>query len=129
MKEMVLSELKRAFNPELLNRIDEVVVFHPLDRNHLTRIVDLMILCIQEQLAEKGLVLYVAEEAKEFLISEGYDPIYGARPLRRAIERHLEDPLAEEMLKGNFSEGGTVLVKLGPEALRFELSHALESKK
>jgi ATP-dependent Clp protease ATP-binding subunit ClpC len=129
MKETVLSELKRTFNPELLNRIDEVIVFHPLDREHLTRIVDLMISRIQEQLEEKSLSLYLEDDAKGFLIREGYDPTYGARPLRRAIERHIEDPLAEEVLKGKFAEGGTILVKLGQGTLRFELSHALETKK
>ncbi|HEX9920421.1 MAG TPA: ATP-dependent Clp protease ATP-binding subunit ClpC, partial [Candidatus Methylomirabilis sp.] len=129
MKETVLSELKRTFNPELLNRIDEVIVFHPLDREHLTRIVDLMISRIQEQLEEKSLSLYLEDDAKGFLIQEGYDPTYGARPLRRAIERYIEDPLAEEVLKGKFAEGGTILVKLGQGTLRFELSHALETKK
>jgi ATP-dependent Clp protease ATP-binding subunit ClpC len=129
MKETVLSELKRTFNPELLNRIDEVIVFHPLDREHLTKIVDLMISRIQEQLEEKSLSLYLEDDAKGFLIREGYDPTYGARPLRRAIERHIEDPLAEEVLKGKFAEGGTILVKLGQGTLRFELSHALETKK
>jgi ATP-dependent Clp protease ATP-binding subunit ClpC len=129
MKETVLSELKRTFNPELLNRIDEVIVFHPLDREHLTRIVDLMISRIQEQLEEKSLSLYLEDDAKDFLIREGYDPTYGARPLRRAIERYIEDPLAEEVLKGKFAEGGTILVKLGQGTLRFELSHALKTKK
>jgi ATP-dependent Clp protease ATP-binding subunit ClpC len=129
MKETVLSELKRTFNPELLNRIDEVIVFHPLDREHLTKIVDLMISRIQEQLEEKSLSLYLEDDAKGFLIREGYDPTYGARPLRRAIERYIEDPLAEEVLKGKFAEGGTILVKLGQGTLRFELSHALETKK
>jgi ATP-dependent Clp protease ATP-binding subunit ClpC len=129
MKETVLSELKRTFNPELLNRIDEVIVFHPLDREHLTRIVDLMISRIQEQLEEKSLSLYLEDDAKDFLIREGYDPTYGARPLRRAIERYVEDPLAEEVLKGKFAEGGTILVKLGQGTLRFELSHALKTKK
>jgi len=129
MKETVLSELKRTFNPELLNRIDEVIVFHPLDREHLTRIVDLMISRIQEQLEEKSLSLYLEDDVKGFLIREGYDPTYGARPLRRAIERYIEDPLAEEVLKGKFAEGGTILVKLGQGTLRFELSHVLETKK
>jgi ATP-dependent Clp protease ATP-binding subunit ClpC len=129
MKEMVLSELKRTFNPELLNRIDEVIVFHPLDRNHMAEIVDLMIKRIQVQLEEKNLSLLLEEDAKNFLIREGYDPTYGARPLRRAIERFIEDPLAEEVLKGRFAEGGTITVKFSSDALQFELSHALETKK
>jgi ATP-dependent Clp protease ATP-binding subunit ClpC len=129
MKEMVLSELKKAFNPELLNRIDEVIVFHPLEKGHLTQIVDLMLRRIQEQLEEKNLSLYLEEEAREFLLREGYDPTYGARPLRRAIERYIEDPLAEEVLRGKFAEGGTIVVKLGGNALQFELSHVVETKK
>ena len=126
---MVLSELKRTFNPELLNRIDEVIVFHPLDRSHMVEIVDLMINRIQVQLEQKNLSLLLEEDAKDFLIREGYDPTYGARPLRRAIQRFIEDPLAEEVLKGRFAEGGTITVKMGADALQFELSHALETKK
>jgi ATP-dependent Clp protease ATP-binding subunit ClpC len=84
---------------------------------------------IQGQLEEKNLSLYLEGEAREFLIREGYDPTYGARPLRRAIERHIEDPLAEEVLRGKFAEGGTIVVKLGRDALQFELGHALETKK
>jgi len=129
MKETVLSELKRTFNPELLNRIDEVIVFHPLDKEHLNQIVDLMLRRIQDQLEEKNLILFLGEEAREFLIREGYDPTYGARPLRRAIERYIEDPLAEEVLRGRFADGGTILVKLGGDSLQFESSHALETKK
>ncbi len=129
MKEMVLSELKRTFNPELLNRIDEVIVFHPLDRGHLAQIIDLMVRHIQDQLEEKNLSLCLEDEAREFLICKGYDPTYGARPLRRAIERYIEDPMAEKVLKGSFTEGGTISVKLGPDGLQFELSHVLETKK
>jgi ATP-dependent Clp protease ATP-binding subunit ClpC len=129
MKEMVLAELKKAFNPELLNRIDEVIVFHPLDKGHLNQIVDLILRRIQQQLEEKNLSLYLEDAAREFLIREGYDPTYGARPLRRAIERYIEDPLAEEVLRGRFSEGGTIVVKMGPDSLEFELGHALETKK
>jgi ATP-dependent Clp protease ATP-binding subunit ClpC len=95
----------------------------------MVEIVDLMIHRIQVQLEEKNLSLLLEEDAKDFLIREGYDPTYGARPLRRAIQRFIEDPLAEEVLKGRFAEGGTITVKLGTDALQFELSHALETKK
>lgn len=120
MKETVLSELKKAFNPELLNRIDEVIVFHPLSKDHLKQIVDLMLKRLQSQLEDKKLTLAVADNAKEFLIEKGFDPTYGARPLRRAIQRHVEDLLAEEMLKGNFAEGSTVRVRAGEEGLIVE---------
>ncbi|HEU5394477.1 MAG TPA: AAA family ATPase, partial [Candidatus Methylomirabilis sp.] len=120
MKETVLSELKKAFNPELLNRIDEVIVFHPLSKDHLKQIVDLMLKRLQSQLEDKKLTLAVADNAKEFLIEKGFDPTYGARPLRRAIQRHVEDLLAEEMLKGNFAEGSAVRVRAGEEGLIVE---------
>jgi ATP-dependent Clp protease ATP-binding subunit ClpC len=121
MKETVLNELKRAFNPELVNRIDEVTVFHPLTIDHMRSIVDLMLARLQAQLAEKQMRLQVDESAKEFLIQQGFDPNYGARPLRRAIQRYLEDALAEEVLRGRFSEGDTIRVAKGePADLTFE---------
>jgi len=129
MKETVLSELKKTFNPELLNRIDEIIVFHPLTRDHLKEIVDLMLSRVQAQLQEKHITLTIEEEAKEFLIDEGYDPTFGARPLRRAIQRYVEDALAEEVLKGRFSEGGTVRIKLGDGRLFFEEENLLERTK
>ncbi|MFN3476993.1 MAG: biotin/lipoyl-containing protein, partial [Candidatus Methylomirabilales bacterium] len=120
MKETVTAELKKLFNPELLNRIDEVIVFHPLNREHMRKIVDIMLSRVQEELKEKRITLQVEESAKEFLVEKGYNPNYGARPLRRAIQRYLEDPLAEEFLKGMITEGSTVRVKAGEGALLFE---------
>lgn len=118
MKETVLGELKRTFNPELLNRIDEVIVFHALNKEHLKRVVDLMIARLQTQLTEKRITLSLSEEAKDFLINKGFNPQYGARPLRRAIQRYVEDLLAEEMLRGTFSEGSGVRLKVsGTEGL------------
>jgi len=121
MKETVLNELKRAFNPEMVNRIDEVTVFHPLGMEHMRLIVGLMLARLQEQLTEKQLRLQVEDSAKEFLIQQGFDPNYGARPLRRAIQRHLEDALAEEVLRGRFAEGDSIRVWKGEGA---ELSFA-----
>ncbi len=120
MKETVLGELKRVFNPEFLNRIDEVIVFHQLSRDDLRKIVDLMLSRLQVQLGELKISLAVDEEAKEFLIGRGYDPTYGARPLRRAIQRYVEDPLAEEVLRGRFAEGGMIRVKVEGDGLAFE---------
>jgi ATP-dependent Clp protease ATP-binding subunit ClpC len=128
MKETVQHELKRAFNPELLNRIDEVIVFHSLTKDHMRKIVDLLLSQLERQLKEKQMRLAVDPEAKEFLIDQGFDPNYGARPLRRAIQRHVEDALAEEMLKGRFGEGGTVRVRRDPASgLSFEPAETVEA--
>jgi ATP-dependent Clp protease ATP-binding subunit ClpC len=128
MRETVLNELKRAFNPELLNRIDEVTVFHPLDLNHMRQIVDLMLHRLQEQLKERQMQLQVDEDAKEFLIQQGFDPNYGARPLRRAIQRHVEDALAEEVLRGRFADGAAVRIRKAEGAgLLFEGAAPVEA--
>ncbi|MFQ5655971.1 MAG: ATP-dependent Clp protease ATP-binding subunit [Candidatus Methylomirabilales bacterium] len=120
MKETVLGELKRTFNPEFMNRIDEVIVFHALAKEHMRQIVDLMLERLQAQLDEKRITLRVFDDAKEFLIDKGYDPQFGARPLRRAIQRYVEDLLAEEMLRGALAEGRTVHVKAGVDLLTAE---------
>ena len=129
MKETVLGELKRVFNPELLNRLDEVIVFHQLSKDDLRKIVDLMLDRLHLQLGERKISLAVDQDAKDFLIDRGYDPTFGARPLRRAIQRYVEDPLAEEVLKGRFPEGGTLRIKLEGDALTFEEVSLLEAPK
>ena len=129
MKETVLGELKRVFNPELLNRLDEVIVFHQLSKDDLRKIVDLMLDRLQQQLSERKISLAVDQDAKDFLIDRGYDPTFGARPLRRAIQRYVEDPLAEEVLKGRFPEGGTLKITLEGDALTFEEVSLLEAPK
>jgi len=129
MKETVLGELKRVFNPELLNRLDEVIVFHQLSKDDLRKIVDLMLDRLQHQLSERKISLAVDQNAKDFLIDRGYDPTFGARPLRRAIQRYVEDPLAEEVLKGRFPEGGTLRITLEGDALTFEEVSLLEAPK
>ncbi len=120
MKETVLAELKKTFNPEFMNRIDEVIVFHPLAKEHMRKIADLMLQRLQSQLDEKRITLMMSDDAKEFLIDKGYDPQFGARPLRRAIQRYVEDLLAEEMLRGGLTEGSTVRVKAGVDVLTAE---------
>ena len=120
MKETVLAELKKTFNPEFMNRIDEVIVFHPLAKEHMRKIADLMLQRLQVQLDEKRITLMMSDDAKEFLIDKGYDPQFGARPLRRAIQRYVEDLLAEEMLRGGLTEGSTVRVKAGVDVLTAE---------
>jgi ATP-dependent Clp protease ATP-binding subunit ClpC len=101
----VMEEVKRTFNPEFINRIDEIVIFHTLTREHIRRIVDLQVGLLNVQLAEKGFALRLSPEATEWLIEKGFDPAYGARHLRRAIQTHIEDPLAMELLRRDF--GGT----------------------
>jgi ATP-dependent Clp protease ATP-binding subunit ClpC len=108
MRNRVLDELKRAFRPEFLNRVDDTIVFHSLKREEIHQIVDLMLSQVNKQLASQGLSLSVGEDVKELLASEGYDPNYGARPLRRAVQRLIEDPLSEQVLLGRFSEGDRI---------------------
>ena len=120
IKDKVLEESKRIFKPEFLNRINELIVFRPLKKDDLLKIVDLEVAKVVKRVAERKLVLDVQTDAKLFLIENGTDEKYGARPLRRAVERHLEDPLAEFILRGDFKEGEPVLVVRGEKALEFK---------
>ena len=112
MKGRIMGELKKVFRPEFLNRIDEVIVFHKLTKEEIKSIIDLMIARVRVQVAEHSLQLDLTDEAKDLLVDKGWDPGMGARPLRRAIQRYIEDPLADEVLKaGSMPEGSTVLVE------------------
>ena len=126
-KERMLEEMRRTFRPEFLNRIDEIIVFHPLNEEHISQIVDLMMKDLRTRLAEKNMQLEFTAEAKEKLIKEGYDPEYGARPLRRAIQRLVEDPLAESLLAGEFTDGDTIEVAVKDDEIT--LSKAAEEAK
>ena len=119
MKEKVMGEVKKTFRPEFLNRLDEIIVFHELTEKQLRSIVDLMVKDLQKRLAERELGVELTGEAKSWLAKEGYDPLFGARPLRRAIERYVENPLSSKILRGEFSPGDTVVVDLGKEGLTF----------
>jgi ATP-dependent Clp protease ATP-binding subunit ClpC len=110
MREKVLAELKRSFRPEFLNRIDESIVFHPLDREHIAQIVSLMANDLRKRLKEQDIDFTLTDTAKAYLAKEGFDPTYGARPLRRAIQKHIEDRLSEELLKGNIKKGDSVVI-------------------
>lgn len=110
MKEKVLGEMKKVFRPEFLNRIDATVVFHALNKDHIRQIVDLMLNQVSTSLKEKGVSLEVTDEAKDFLGDKGYDPVFGARPLRRTIQNLVEDQLSEALLRGEFLPGDTVVV-------------------
>jgi ATP-dependent Clp protease ATP-binding subunit ClpC len=115
MVEKVQEELKRHFRPEFLNRIDDTIVFHELTLEEVKQIVDLMLVRVKEQLDSQGLDLVLTDDAKSHLATKGYDPELGARPLRRSIQRRLEDPLSEQMLLGRYSAGTTVLVGFDEE--------------
>ena len=119
MKEKILAEMKKTFRPEFINRIDEIIVFHQLTEEQLRSIVDLLVKDLQGRLADRKLNIELSDEAKSWLVKEGYDPLYGARPLRRAIERYVENPLSAKLLRGEFSQGDTVMVDLGDEGLTF----------
>jgi ATP-dependent Clp protease ATP-binding subunit ClpC len=114
LKEKIMEEVRRTFRPEFLNRIDEVVVFHPLGREHLVHIVDLMLDRLKKRMSEHGLGFEITPAAKDLIVDQGTDIEFGARPLRRAITRLIEDPLSEELLLGRFREGDTVLADVVP---------------
>jgi ATP-dependent Clp protease ATP-binding subunit ClpC len=128
MKERVLNEMKKTFRPEFINRIDEIIVFHQLTEAQLRQIVDLMVKDLQERLSDRKLTIELSDEAKSWLAKEGYDPVFGARPLRRAIERYVENPLSAKILSGELKEGDTVKVDLGKEGLTFSGRRAKTKK-
>ena len=113
--ERVRLQLREHFRPEFLNRVDEVIVFRPLDESQLRQIVGLLVNGVERRLAERGTTLEVTDAALALLVREGYDPVYGARPLRRAIQRRLENPLARRILAGEFADGATVKVDVSPD--------------
>ena len=115
MKDIVLEQMKKTFNPEFLNRIDEIVVFHALSKDDMRKIVDLMLNNVITRLKEQNVVLDVSKLAREFLLEKGYDPAFGARPLRRAIQKYLEDALASEMLSKQFSKGKVIYIELAED--------------
>ncbi len=120
MKSKINDELKNAFNPEFLNRLDDVVMFHPLKEESATFIIDIALKEVVNKLAEREIGFQLTDGAKKFLVEKGFDPMYGARPLKRAIQKYIEDPIADELLKGTFKEGSVIQVKLkGKSDLQF----------
>jgi ATP-dependent Clp protease ATP-binding subunit ClpC len=110
MKDKVMDEVKRFFRPEFLNRVDAMTVFHPLEQDHILKIVDLMLNEVRKPLLEKALTLEVTQAAKEYLAEKGFDKQFGARPLRRVIQNEIEDALSEEVLAGKFQPGDTIFI-------------------
>lgn len=119
MRDKILDETKRVFKPEFLNRLDDIIVFHTLTKPDLVRIVNLEVAKVVNRIKTKDIHLELDDSAKDFLIEKGYDPMYGARPMRRAVERYLEDPIAEELLRGTIKSGDTMVVKKEGEKLVF----------
>ncbi len=129
MQGKILEETKRVFKPEFLNRLDDIIVFHTLSKEMLTRIVDLEVAKVIARIRDKEIAITLDQAAHEFLIEKGYDPTYGARPMRRAVERYLEDPMAEEILRGSFKAGDQVDVTRDGEKLTFKVAAGKPSAK
>ena len=121
-----MDEAKKAFRPEFINRLDDVIVFRALDKDDLLVILDLELNKVLGRLEKREISLVLDEKARELLVKKGHDPEYGARPMRRSVERYLEDPLAEEILRGNLIEGEPVSVSADDEKLTFEQKPAAE---
>jgi ATP-dependent Clp protease ATP-binding subunit ClpC len=121
--------LKQTFRPEFLNRIDDIIIFQPLTEEHLKKIVDLLILEVEKRLADRNIKLELDDEAKAWLLKEGYEPAYGARPLRRAIQRYVENPLSSRILQGEIKDGNTVVVGVDGDVLSFSTKKKVKAAK
>ncbi len=119
LKERIMDETKRAFKPEFLNRLTDIVIFQQLAKTHMTKIVDIEVDKVAKRLLELGVKLVVNEAARGYLVDNGWDEKYGARPLRRAVERLLEDPLAEAILRDDYNKEEPVIVTVGEKGLVF----------
>jgi len=121
MRDQVVASLRDMFRPELLNRIDEIVVFHALTEDEIFEIVDLMMARVNDALKQRGMQLQVTDAAKRLLAGEGYDPAYGARPLRRVIQKQVENPISSAILRGEFAEGDTIEVDAEDASIKLRL--------
>jgi ATP-dependent Clp protease ATP-binding subunit ClpB len=122
MKEAVMGVVSQHFRPEFINRVDDVVVFHPLGREHIREIVDIQLSYLHKRLADREMAVVLTDAAKDKLATAGFDPVYGARPLRRAIQLQVENPLAQEILQGKFKPGDTITVGVSGDKLEFRNS-------
>ncbi|MEW6143086.1 MAG: AAA family ATPase [Chloroflexota bacterium] len=128
-KAAIEAALKRSFRPEFLNRIDDIIIFQPLGKDELRKVIDLLIKDVEKLLSDRSIKLMLTEAAKDWLLKEGYDPVYGARPLRRAIQRYVENPLSSRILSGEFKDGGSVTVDANAEGLTFNTGTPAKSRK
>ncbi|MEX2124509.1 MAG: ATP-dependent chaperone ClpB [Woeseia sp.] len=122
MKSAVMEIVSRHFRPEFINRVDDVVVFHPLGREHIRQIVDIQLGYLHQRLADRDMKIVLSDAARDKLAEAGFDPVYGARPLKRAIQQRVENPLAQEILKGKFGPGDTIEVAVAEDVLEFQLA-------
>jgi ATP-dependent Clp protease ATP-binding subunit ClpB len=120
MKSSVMEVVSQHFRPEFINRIDDVVVFHPLGREHIRKIVDIQLGYLHDRLAERDMTIVLTDKARDRLAEAGFDPVYGARPLKRAIQQQIENPLAQEILQGKFQPGDTIEVCVDKDHLEFQ---------
>lgn len=128
-KTVITKALKRTFSPEFLNRIDDVVIFNSLEKESIFKIIDIALKDVVGRLMTIGYEIKLTDDAKEFLAEKGYDPAYGARPLHRAIQKYVEDPLAEEILKANAKPGDIFMIDLDKETNQLKISHKTPKKK
>ncbi|WP_036221700.1 ATP-dependent Clp protease ATP-binding subunit [Mesoaciditoga lauensis] len=128
MKSIVMEEVKKTFRPEFLNRLDEVIVFHSLTRTDVEKIIDILMKDVKKRLQERGIKIVLNKKSKEYLISKGFDPIYGARPLKREIQKDIEDPLSEQLLANKFSAGDTIVVSVNRGKIVFRKRKAKNNK-
>lgn len=128
MKSIVMNEVKRTFRPEFLNRLDEIIVFHSLTREHIEKIIDILLSDLRKRLAERNIKLMVGKKAKELIISKGFDPIYGARPLKREIQKDIEDPLSEKLLSKKFENGDTIIATVNKGKISFRKEKRKDNK-
>jgi len=129
LRSSIESDLKKTFRPEFLNRIDDTIIFQPLTEEHLKKIVDLLILEVQKRLDERNIKLELSDEVKAWLLKKGYEPAYGARPLRRAIQRYVENPLSSRILQGEIKDGETVVVGVSGDVLSFSTKKKVKAAK
>ena len=124
MRGRILDEMKKTFNPELINRIDETIIFHALEKEHIFAIIDILIKDLVKRMTDKNIALNLNQDAREYLLEKGWDPNFGARPLKRALQKYLEDPMSEEILKGEYTVNFRVEVSRHPDEdrLKFEIT-------
>jgi ATP-dependent Clp protease ATP-binding subunit ClpC len=129
MAEKVKEELQHTFNPEFLNRLDDTIVFHPLTKEHIKQIVGILLKDVQKRLTEEELTIRLSDAGSDFLVQHGFDEQYGARPLKRSIQRYIEDPLSEKILVGDFSKGDEIEIDVAPEGGRLDFRVLTSSQK
>jgi len=128
MKSTIEDAVKRVFNPEFLNRIDDTIIFHPLEREHIMKIIDIQMRDLVKRMHSMNITVELTKSAKEFLVEKGFDPTFGARPLRRALQKYVEDPLAEEILKRKFGDGSRVKVTFDKKKEQLRFTEAVKRK-